>query len=80
MSLREWFALTRERHGQSGEQSREAGAQITRRLQALLTRAPTPTQAEAPISMPAAQVNGSTDKAEINSVRTTSGMSPVVRD
>lgn len=33
-----------------------------------------------PIPMPAGQVNGSTDKADINSVRTTSGMSPVVRD
>lgn len=44
MALRELFALITARRRRSEEQSREAGAQITRRLQELLGGVPTQTQ------------------------------------
>ena len=43
MALRKLFALRRERRRRADEQSREAGALITRRLQELLGDVSTPT-------------------------------------
>jgi hypothetical protein len=59
MALRELFALITERRRRSDEQSREAGAQIRRRLQELLSnRTSIPTrEVETPLPVLAAGVN-----------------------
>jgi hypothetical protein len=67
MALRELFAfaLRRERRRLSDEESREAGALITRRLQELLGGVLTPPQKiEAPLPMLSAKMKEPSDKAD----------------
>ena len=66
MALLELFALRRERRRRADEQSGEAGALITRRLQELLSGVPTPTQTiETPLPMLSAKMKEPSYKADI---------------
>jgi hypothetical protein len=65
MSLRKLFALIKERRRLSDEESLEAGALITRRLQELLGGVPTPPQTiETPPPMLSAKMKEPSFKAD----------------